>query len=204
MRNGSHMANSPQDGFSESSSTSASDNYPLQPLNGHPGPADRQILDASLSLARQHEPEEGRLLADTDEHPQHSTLRSQLSSPAGNNLRPPTSTLQTLSRWIKGPQPSRVYQIQSSQWMQDFCDQLLDRCLPNIWLKRAALLLAFAVWIGMFVLALPTPNLDASGSADGNPLRLSCTSQLWYIARNSLRNSAANRCAAGPTRHNAV
>ncbi|OAP63851.1 hypothetical protein AYL99_03078 [Fonsecaea erecta] len=96
-----------------------------------------------------------------------------------NRLLKSKSPFQAVSKWIRGPQPPRVYHVQSSEWLQDACDRLLDRILPGRWLKLLALLALYVSWSGMFLLALPKSVISSIDSADGQPIRLDCTSRLW-------------------------
>ena len=119
-----------------------------------------ELCDPSQS--HRHDKEEGPLLPTPSQLP--------LRSPNGGfSVRNPAKSYSFLARtcqniitWSRGPVPPRFYRIQSSQWLQDACDRLLDKCLPAQWLKLCALLLLYLMWIGVFAFATPTSSREHS------------------------------------------
>jgi hypothetical protein len=146
----------------------ADEDYPLQSLDN--SAEAKSSFDGIIdpAEARQLDEEEGALLDTTGQLPRRSSF---LGRPFRGILT-----------WIKGPDPPRAYRIQSSEWLQIACDRLLDKCFPTKWLKVSLLPLLYCLWAGVFVFASPL-SLDSNVSGSGRPVRLSCTSQLWYVAQ---------------------
>lgn len=175
--------------------------YPLRPLNNVDGlrtePSHGALAESDEF--ENYDEEEGSYLIVPGQQPprppyQNHSFRSSDKAPS-----PSRSIYQAVARWIKGPEPPRIYRIQSSEWLQAACDRLLDKCCASRWLKLVLLLLIYALWIATFVFALPISADESNDAAGGKPVRLHCVSQLWYdylaTMANELSLTEAGRIA---------
>lgn len=158
--------------------------YPLRPLdniNGVRAEPNRgtSTLDESVEFENYDEEEGSYLIVPEQQTPrqpyQNLSFRNSDKAPL-----PPRSIYQAVARWIQGPEPPRIYRIQSSEWLQAACDLLLDKCCASRWLKLGLLLLIYVLWVATLVFALPTSANESANSTSGKPVRLQCVSQLWY------------------------
>ena len=150
----------------------APQDFPMQTL-GDIDPAKLESSNDSPLAPAEHgqfDEEEGTNLIATDRLPRRSK---------GSHFSVLGSVFKAISTWTRGPNPPRIYRIQSSEWLQTACDRVIDNCLPRRWLKLSLLLLVYTLWIGMFISALPLSVVNDAGAGSGGPARLSCTSQLW-------------------------
>ncbi|KIX99098.1 uncharacterized protein Z520_05559 [Fonsecaea multimorphosa CBS 102226] len=155
--------------------------HPLHDLQGVEATRDDPSCESLLEPAEpdDYDPEEASILIPPRELLERSTDGDRLTWTRQNRLYKSKSTFQAVLQWIKGPQPPRIYHIQSSKWLQNACDRLLDRVLPGRWLKLVALLALYVLWSGMFLLALPKWVISSTDPVYGRPIRLDCTSRLW-------------------------
>ncbi|OQU93928.1 LCCL domain-containing protein isoform 2 [Cladophialophora immunda] len=155
--------------------------YSLHDLDGVESARDGPSRETLLGPAEpeDYDQEEARILIAPQDSLERPTDGNGVVWTFDNRRHKSKSTLQAVLKWIKGPQPPRVYHIQSSEWLQNVCDRLLDRILPGRWLKLLALLALNVVWIGVFLVALPKSVISSTDSVDGQPIRLDCTSRLW-------------------------
>ena len=143
--------------------------------------------DAPLARrgAGEYDEEEAASLIAAERLPQRSSTGSRSSWTPGSRAAASKSPSAAILRWMKGPNPPRIYRIRSSEWLQVPCDRLLGRCLPGKGLKLCLLLLLCVLWVGMFIFALPPSVKGGNGSVTHPPARLSCTSQLWYVPNST-------------------
>ncbi|OCT48793.1 LCCL domain protein [Cladophialophora carrionii] len=187
MRNGaanlSPLPRPPQSNPQHSLRTSEHEDYPLGPMvadTALAAPSYEALLTSAG--AGQYDEEEGADLVASSRGDQPLLSGRRISWRSGNRLQPSKSAFQAVLRWLNGPNPPRIYRIQSSEWLQAVCDRPLEKCCPSGGLKLCLLLLLYAIWAGMFILALPR---SVAGSNDsGRPARLSCTSRLWSNSTN--------------------
>ena len=106
-----------------------------------------------------------------------------LDSLYSQNARPKksaTSIFNTLSRWAKGPRPSRQFKIKAIlPRFQHIPIAFLDTHFPGR-KQRSSLLLAICVlWITVFSAILSSSISSCRISGHRIPIRLSCVSRLW-------------------------
>jgi hypothetical protein len=81
--------------------------------------------------------------------------------------------------WIKGPQPPKTYHINPLfENIQRLPIRILAR-LPKTG-RIGILCLAFAIWIVVFGVIISDYSLPTDIARFGAPVRLACTSRLWY------------------------
>lgn len=82
--------------------------------------------------------------------------------------------------WIRGPQPPKTYRIDPLfENIQTLPIRLLGR-LPKI-PRLAILFLAFVIWVVVFGVIISGRGLPADIGGFGRPVRLACTTRLWYV-----------------------
>jgi hypothetical protein len=179
--NSSPWTSPPQSDSQSLTGASDHEDYPLELMV-----ADTSVAASSyetlpaLAEAGQYDEEEGPYLIARGRPDQPFLTDSHTSRRDRNGLLSSQPASPAVLRWLNGPDPPRIYRIQSSEWLQAAGDRLLDKCCPSRWLKLSLLLLLYALWAGMFVSALPRSVGGSNDSDAETPARLSCTSQLWY------------------------
>jgi hypothetical protein len=114
------------------------------------------------------------------EHHSHSYFATFWRKVADKLPSPVTRYTRKAWGWIKGPEPPKRYYIKPIFGpAQTFAIRVLAR-IPRA--GRFALLLAgFVVWVVVFGVILSDFSLPSSIGGFGAPVRLACTSRLWYV-----------------------
>jgi hypothetical protein len=89
------------------------------------------------------------------------------------------STLESIIKWIRGPEIPRAYRIQPFKWFQVAPSRIMDEYLPNKRLRICALLVLYPLWGVIFLSLLRTSVIGENDPNYGLPVRLDCTSTLW-------------------------
>ncbi|KIW92240.1 uncharacterized protein Z519_07224 [Cladophialophora bantiana CBS 173.52] len=161
-------------------SESPTEDYPLRNFDEVDSARDNSSHESLLGPAEPaYDREEAGILVAPHELSDQPTSGNRVSGKRHNRSK---STLDAVLKWIKGPKTPRVYRIQSSEWLQNACDRLLHRVLPTKRLRLFALLILYIIWSGMFLWALPMSAISSIDSVDGQPIRLDCTSRLWFVS----------------------
>ncbi|KAF2657337.1 hypothetical protein K491DRAFT_703513 [Lophiostoma macrostomum CBS 122681] len=85
--------------------------------------------------------------------------------------------------WIKGPEPPVPYRIQPFfERIQTFPTRLLSR-LPKL-ARVTIYLCAFMLWLVLFGVLISKRGLPSDIGGVGAPVRLACTSKLWYSSQS--------------------
>lgn len=83
-------------------------------------------------------------------------------------------------KWVKGPQPPRIYRINPIfPKVQHTPIALLDRYAPRKIHRFALLVLLYFAWLLSFSLVLWRSSFAAHIPGYGSPVRLSCTARYW-------------------------
>ncbi|CZT21647.1 related to LCCL domain protein [Ramularia collo-cygni] len=83
-------------------------------------------------------------------------------------------------KWVKGPQPPRIYTITPFfPKIQHMPNALLDRYAPKRIHRFGLLILLYASWLAVFSLMLWKSSAAAEIPGYGKPFRLSCAARYW-------------------------
>lgn len=111
------------------------------------------------------------------------SITGALNSLHSQNARPERSAVlifDTLSRWVKGPQPSRQIKINTIlPRFQHIPIAFLDTHFSGRKQRISLLLIICFLWITVFSAILSTSISGCRISGYRSPIRLSCVSRLW-------------------------
>lgn len=102
----------------------------------------------------------------------------------------------TAGAWIRGPEPPRIYRI--DPWfekVQKFPSRLVAR-LPRAG-RLCLFATAFILWIVLFGVIITDFSLPSDVGGFGAPVRLSCITRLWYVARLYVEGACTDNDQAG-------
>ena len=164
------------------------ENYPLEAFENTNAGGSKSDSEGLLesALCEQYDERQIHIVGAPDEE-EHEPSRAGhgLLWSSHKRLTTPQSITQSILRWMRGPDPPRIYRIRSSEWLQGVSSRLIDKHLSSRRRKVFALTLVYLLWAVVFLLLLRASVTGDFHSGDGPPLRLSCTSRLWYVARLS-------------------
>lgn len=114
---------------------------------------------------------------------QENYITSSLNSPdapSSGLKKSAASILYALSRWVKGPRPSRPFKIEPIlPRIQNIPITFLDNYFPRRKQRSCLLLIFCLLWIILFSAVLSTSISGCQIAGYHTPIRLSCVSRLW-------------------------
>jgi hypothetical protein len=156
----------------------AAENYPMESLNPRNGkPSHKGFLD--LPGPEEYDQEERNIRGASEERPESSPTRPLVPWSSYRYPASSRSTLESIIKWIRGPDIPRAYRIQPFKWLHVAPSRIMDEYLPNRRLRICALLVLYLLWGVIFLLLLRTSVIGENDSSHGPPVRLDCTSTLW-------------------------
>ena len=105
---------------------------------------------------------------------------NSLDAPGTGLKNSAASIFYALSRWVKGPRPSRPFKIEPIlPRIQNIPIAFLDKYFPGRKQRSCLLLILCLLWIILFSAVLSTSISGCQISGYPTPIRLSCGSRLW-------------------------